>query len=338
MTVLVTGGAGYIGSHTCVELLNAGFDVVVYDNFSNSTPESLERVMQITSKKLSTVRGDVRDRALLEKTLEGCDAVIHFAGSKAVGESVEKPLDYYENNVYATLCLLQSMRRMKVKKLIFSSSATVYGNPEFLPFTEAHPLRTTNPYGQTKLVIEEMLRNLHVSDPTWSIAILRYFNPVGAHESGLIGENPQGIPNNLMPYIAQVAIGRRQCVNVFGNNYPTKDGTGVRDYLHVVDLASGHLKALAFLDRPQCTAVNLGTGKGYSVLDVIHAFSKACGKEIPYAILPRRAGDIAEFYSDSSFAKELLGWAAKYDLDKMCEDMWRFQCQNPKGYEEGYEE
>lgn len=334
MTVLVTGGAGYIGSHTCVELLNAGFEVVVYDNFSNSTPESLKRVMQITSKKLSTVRGDVRDKALLEKTLEGCDAVIHFAGSKAVGESVEKPLEYYENNVYATLCLLQSMRRMNIKKLIFSSSATVYGNPEFLPFTEAHPLRTTNPYGQTKLVIEEMLRNLHVSDPTWSIAILRYFNPVGAHESGLIGENPQGIPNNLMPYIAQVAIGRRQCVNVFGNDYPTKDGTGVRDYLHVVDLASGHLKALAFLDRPQCTAVNLGTGKGYSVLDVIHAFSKACSKEIPYAILPRRAGDIAEFYSDPSFAKELLGWEAKYDLDKMCEDMWRFQCQNPKGYEE----
>jgi UDP-glucose 4-epimerase len=334
MTVLVTGGAGYIGSHTCVELLNAGFEVVVYDNFSNSTPESLKRVMQITSKKLSTVCGDVRDKALLEKTLEGCDAVIHFAGSKAVGESVEKPLEYYENNVYATLCLLQSMRRMNIKKLIFSSSATVYGNPEFLPFTEAHPLRTTNPYGQTKLVIEEMLRNLHVSDPTWSIAILRYFNPVGAHESGLIGENPQGIPNNLMPYIAQVAIGRRQCVNVFGNDYPTKDGTGVRDYLHVVDLASGHLKALAFLDRPQCTAVNLGTGKGYSVLDVIHAFSKACGKEIPYAILPRRAGDIAEFYSDPSFAKELLGWEAKYDLDKMCEDMWRFQCQNPKGYEE----
>jgi len=334
MTVLVTGGAGYIGSHTCVELLNAGFEVVVYDNFSNSTPESLKRVMQITSKKLLTVCGDVHDKALLEKTLEGCDAVIHFAGSKAVGESVEKPLDYYENNVNGTLCLLQSMCRMNVKKLIFSSSATVYGNPEFLPFTEAHPLRTTNPYGQTKLVIEEMLRNLHVSDPTWSIAILRYFNPVGAHESGLIGENPQGIPNNLMPYIAQVAIGRRRCVNVFGNDYPTKDGTGVRDYLHVVDLASGHLKALELLDRPQCSAVNLGTGKGYSVLDVIHAFSKVCGREIPYTILPRRAGDIAEFYSDPSFAKELLGWEAKYDLDKMCEDIWRFQCQNPKGYEE----
>lgn len=333
MKILVTGGAGYIGSHTCVELLNAGFDILVYDNFSNSSPESLKRVEQITSRKAPFVQGDIRDEKTLEKALIGCDAVIHFAGLKAVGESVEKPLDYYDVNVYGTLCLLRVMQKLGIKKLVFSSSATVYGDPEFLPFTEQHPLRTTNPYGQTKLVIEEMLRNVHVSDPAWSIAILRYFNPVGAHESGLIGENPQGIPNNLMPYIAQVAIGRRECVNVFGDDYPTKDGTGVRDYLHVVDLAWGHIKALALLDRPHCTAVNLGTGKGCSVLDVIRAFSKACRKEIPYAILPRRAGDIAEFYSDSSFAKELLEWEAKYDLDKMCEDMWKFQNKNPQGYE-----
>ncbi len=333
MKVLVTGGAGYIGSHSCVELLNAGFDVIVYDNFSNSSPEPLERVMQITGKRLSFISGDVRDEKSLEKALVGCDAVIHFAGLKAVGESVEKPLEYYDNNVYGTLCLLHVMQKLQIKKLVFSSSATVYGNPEFLPFTENHPLRTTNPYGQTKLVIEEMLRALYASDSSWQIMILRYFNPVGAHESGLIGEDPQGIPNNLMPYIAQVAVGRQEKVSVFGDDYPTHDGTGVRDYIHVVDLALGHVKALQTLNKPQCTAINLGAGKGYSVLDVIHAFSKACGKDVPYMIMPRRAGDIAEFYSDPTLAKEILGWEAKRNLDAMCTDMWNFQIKNLKGYE-----
>lgn len=333
MKVLVTGGAGYIGSHTCVELLNAGFDVIVYDNFLNSTCESLKRVEQITGKEVAFIEGDIRDEKALTEALNGCDAVIHFAGLKAVGESVEKPLEYYDTNVYGTLCLLSVMQKLQIKKLVFSSSATVYGDPEFLPFTEQHPLRTTNPYGQTKLVIEEMLRNLYESDLTWEILILRYFNPVGAHESGLIGEDPQGIPNNLMPYIAQVAVGRRDKVNVFGDDYPTHDGTGVRDYIHVVDLAIGHVKALQALNKPQCTAINLGAGKGYSVLDVIHAFSKACGKDVPYMMMPRRAGDIAEFYSDPTLAKEILGWEAKRNLDAMCTDMWNFQTKNPKGYE-----
>lgn len=332
MKVLVTGGAGYIGSHTCVELLNAGFDVTVYDNFSNSSLESLKRVMQITGKRLSFISGDVRDEKSLEKALFGCDAVIHFAGLKAVGESVEKPLEYYDNNVYGTLCLLHVMQKLQIKKLVFSSSATVYGNPEFLPFTENHPLRTINPYGQTKLVIEEMLRALYASDSSWQIMILRYFNPVGAHESGLIGEDPQGIPNNLMPYIAQVAIGRRDHVNVFGDDYETYDGTGVRDYIHVQDLALGHVKALQKLSMPQCIAINLGAGKGYSVFDVIKAFSKVCGNEIPFEVMPRRAGDIAEFYSDSTLAQKLLNWNVEHDLDKICEDMWRFQMKNPKGY------
>ena len=332
MKVLVTGGAGYIGSHTCVELLNAGFDVIVYDNFSNSSPEPLKRVEQITGKKVPFIEGDIRDEKALVIALNGCDAVIHFAGLKAVGESVEKPLEYYDTNVYGTLCLLRTMQKLQIKKLVFSSSATVYGDHEFLPFTEQHPLRTTNPYGQTKLVVEEMLRNLYVSDSTWEIMILRYFNPVGAHESGLIGEDPQGIPNNLMPYIAQVAVGRREKVNVFGDDYSTYDGTGVRDYIHVVDLALGHVKALQALNKPQCTAINLGAGKGYSVLDVIKAFSKACGKSVPHAMMPRRSGDIAEFYSDSTLAKEILGWFAERDLDKICTDMWQFQLKNPKGY------
>jgi len=332
MKVFVTGGAGYLGSHTCVELLQAGFDVIVYDNFSNSTFVSINRVEQITGKKVPFIAGDVRDEKALEKALLGCDAVIHFAGLKAVGESVEKPLEYYDNNVHGTLCLLRVMRKLQIKKFVFSSSATVYGNPEFLPFTENHPLRTTNPYGQTKLVIEEMLRNLYSSDLTWEIMILRYFNPVGAHESGLIGEDPQGIPNNLMPYIAQVAVGRRDHVNVFGDDYLTHDGTGVRDYIHVVDLALGHTKALQSLCIPQCTAINLGAGKGYSVLDVIKAFSKACRKDIPYKIMPRRAGDIAEFYSDATLAKEMFSWEAKRNLDKICTDMWQFQMKNPKGY------
>lgn len=332
MKVLVTGGAGYIGSHTCVELLNAGFDLIVYDNFSNSTCASLNRVEQITGKKIPFIVGDVRDEKALEKALKGCDSVIHFAGLKAVGESVKNPLDYYDTNVYGTLCLLRTMQKLQIKKLVFSSSATVYGDPEFLPFTETHPLRTTNPYGQTKLVVEEMLRNLYASDSTWQIMILRYFNPVGAHESGLIGEDPQGIPNNLMPYIAQVAVGRRDKVSVFGDDYPTYDGTGVRDYIHVVDLALGHVKALQVLNKPQCTAINLGAGKGYSVLDVINAFSKTCGKDVPYVIMPRRAGDIAEFYSDPTLAKEMLCWEARHNLDDMCTDMWNFQIKNPKGY------
>lgn len=332
MKVLVTGGAGYIGSHTCVELLNAGFDVIVYDNFSNSSSEPLKRIEQITGKKVPFIEGDIRDEKALAVALNGCEAVMHFAGLKAVGESVEKPLEYYDTNVYGTLCLLRAMQKLQIKKLVFSSSATVYGDPEFLPFTEKHPLRTTNPYGQTKLVVEEMLRNLYVSDSTWEIMILRYFNPVGAHESGLIGEDPQGIPNNLMPYIAQVAVGRRDKVNVFGDNYPTHDGTGVRDYIHVVDLAFGHVKALQTLNKPQCTAINLGSGRGNSVLDVIHAFGKACSKDVPYVIMPRRAGDIAEFYADPTLAKEMLCWEAKRDLETICADMWRFQCQNPKGY------
>ena len=332
MKILVTGGAGYIGSHTCVELLNVGYEIVVYDNFSNSYIESINRVEKITSKKVSFIEGDIRDEISLEKAIIGCDAVIHFAGLKAVGESVEKPLEYYDNNVHGTLCLLKVMKKNNIKKLVFSSSATVYGNPEFLPLTESHPLRTTNPYGHTKLVIEDILRALYESDNSWSIAILRYFNPVGAHESGLIGEDPQGIPNNLMPYIAQVAIGRRESVNVFGEDYDTHDGTGVRDYIHVTDLAIGHLKALNILDKPHCTAINLGTGKGYSVLDVINAFSKASSKNINYTKGPRRAGDIASCYAEPTKAKELLDWEAKYDLEKMCEDMWRFQQQNPKGY------
>ncbi|DAB36560.1 MAG TPA: UDP-glucose 4-epimerase GalE, partial [Sulfurospirillum cavolei] len=324
MTVLVTGGAGYIGSHTCVELLNAGFEVVVYDNFSNSTPESLERVMQITSKKLSTVRGDVRDRALLEKTLEGCDAVIHFAGSKAVGESVEKPLEYYDNNVIGTHRLLQAMGNCGVKTLVFSSSATVYGEPQRLPLTEDHPLSATNPYGRSKLIIEDMLRDLYRSDPSWQIGILRYFNPVGAHASGLIGEDPQGIPNNLMPFVAQVAVGRREQLKVWGCDYPTPDGTGVRDYIHVVDLAIGHLKALARLREPQCFEVNLGTGTGYSVLDVVKAFEQASGRPVPYELAPRRAGDVASCYADPAFAAELLGWRAERGIDAMCVDAWRW--------------
>lgn len=332
MKILVTGGAGYIGSHTCIELLNAGFDLVVFDNFSNSHPESLKRVEAITCKSISCIDGDIRDEVALEKALTGCSAVIHFAGLKSVGESIEKPLEYYDNNIHGTLCLLRVMQKLQIKKLIFSSSATVYGDPQFLPLTEAHPLSTTNPYGHTKLVIEDILRALYVSDPTWSIVLLRYFNPVGAHKSGLIGEDPQGIPNNLMPYIAQVAIGRRASVNVFGSDYATPDGTGVRDYIHVVDLAIGHLKALNILDTPKCEAINLGTGEGYSVLDVIETFSKACGKPIPYTLAPRRAGDIASCYASPHKAKELLNWEATYTLVEMCEDMWRFQLQNPKGY------
>jgi len=332
--ILVTGGAGYIGSHTCVELLNAGHELVVFDNFCNSHPEALVRVEKITGRKLNVVKGDIRDQGALEEAIRrfNCTAVIHFAGLKAVGESVEKPLDYYDNNVIGTHRLLQAMINCGVKTLVFSSSATVYGEPQFLPLTEDHPLSATNPYGRTKLVIEEMLRDLYRSDPSWRIGILRYFNPVGAHESGLIGEDPQGIPNNLMPFVAQVAIGRRECLKIWGNDYPTSDGTGIRDYIHVVDLAIGHLKALARLSEPQCIAVNLGTGLGYSVLDVINAFAKASNRPVPYDFSPRRPGDVAACYADSSLADTLLGWKAARDLNAMCIDAWHWQLSNPTGF------
>lgn len=332
--ILVTGGAGYIGSHTCVELLRAGMDVVVFDNFSNSHPESLKRVESITGRKVKLVEGDIRDQAAVAAALRqfDCQAVIHFAGLKAVGESVEKPLEYYDNNVIGTHRLLSAMSECGVKTLVFSSSATVYGEPQRLPLTEDHPLSATNPYGRTKLVIEDMLRDLYRSDPSWRIGILRYFNPVGAHESGLIGEDPQGMPNNLMPFVAQVAVGRREQLKVWGDDYPTPDGTGVRDYIHVVDLAIGHLKALACLSDPQCFAVNLGTGTGYSVLDVVKAFEKASGRPVPYELAPRRSGDVASCYADPAFAAELLNWRAERNMDAMCVDAWRWQSNNPNGF------
>ncbi|MDR2507639.1 MAG: UDP-glucose 4-epimerase GalE [Candidatus Accumulibacter sp.] len=334
MRLLVTGGAGYIGSHTCVELLAAGFDVAVYDNFSNSSPEAISRVEKITGKSVTMIEGDVRDRAALEAALRQnqCDAVIHFAGLKAVGESVEKPLVYYENNIAGTLSLLQAMKTAGVTTFVFSSSATVYGEPRRLPLAEDHPLSVTNPYGRTKLAIEEILRDLHRAEPGWRIGILRYFNPVGAHESGLIGENPRGIPNNLMPFVAQVAVGRRDRLTIWGNDYPTPDGTGVRDYIHVVDLARGHLKALERLDRPQCFAVNLGTGKGHSVFDVVRAFENASGRSIPCQIAPRRLGDVAACYADPALAETFLGWKAEHGLSAMCRDHWRWQSRNPEGF------
>lgn len=334
MNVLVTGGAGYIGSHTCVALLQAGHSVVVFDNFVNSHPASITRVEQITGKKIQLVQRDVRDQTALEAAIStyGCDAVIHFAGLKAVGESVAIPLTYYDNNVVGTLCLLRAMKATGVKTIVFSSSATVYGNPQFLPYTENHPLSTTNTYGQTKLVVEEMLRDLYRAEPDWKIGILRYFNPVGAHESGRIGEAPQGVPNNLMPYVTQVAIGRREQLQIWGNDYDTHDGTGVRDYIHVVDLAIGHVLALKQLDTPRCFAVNLGTGIGYSVLDVVRAFEKASGKHIPYSISPRRPGDLPSYYSDPQLASTLLGWQATRSLETMCADSWRWQQNNPDGY------
>ncbi|OGB09772.1 MAG: UDP-glucose 4-epimerase GalE [Burkholderiales bacterium RIFCSPHIGHO2_12_FULL_61_11] len=333
--ILVTGGAGYIGSHTCVELLNAGFDVTIFDNFCNSHPEALVRIKAITGKKPGLIQGDVRDRAALVAALREskASAVIHFAGLKAVGESVEKPLTYYDNNVVGTHRLLEAMRECHVNTLVFSSSATVYGDPQRLPLTEDHPLSATNPYGRTKLVIEDMLRDLYRSDPAWRIAILRYFNPAGAHASGLIGEDPQGTPNNLMPFIAQVAAGQREFLNVWGNDYPTPDGTGIRDYIHVVDLARGHLKALEHLQGPpECLTVNLGTGTGYSVLEMVRAFERASGKPVPYQVAERRAGDIASCYADAARAFELLEWRAEMDLDAMCVDSWHWQRSNPKGY------
>jgi len=334
-SILVTGGAGFIGSHTCVALLDAGIDVTVFDNFSNSSPESLRRVERISGKKLGLVRGDIRDRAALVAALEasGAAAVIHFAGLKAVGESVAKPLEYYDNNVVGTLRLLEAMRERAVKTLVFSSSATVYGDPQRLPLTEDHPLSATNPYGRSKLMIEDMLRDLYQSDPTWRLGLLRYFNPVGAHASGLIGEHPQGMPNNLMPFVSQVAVGQRPFLNVWGDDYPTPDGTGVRDYIHVVDLAHGHLKALERLQsHAECFAVNLGTGTGYSVLEMVRAFEAASGKPVPYEVAARRPGDIASCYADPALARELLGWKAERGLDAMCADGWRWQSGNPRGF------
>ena len=335
MNILVTGGAGYIGSHTCVQLLEAGYEVVVVDNLSNSSQESLERVKKITGKDLKFYEIDMVDKDSLEVVFKEnkFDAVIHFAGLKAVGESVEKPMSYYHNNLYSTINLCELMSAYGVKKLVFSSSATVYGNPHTVPIREDFPLSCTNPYGRTKLMIEEILRDIAVADSEWGIAILRYFNPVGAHESGMIGEDPQGIPNNLMPYVAQVAVGKRDYVHVFGNDYDTPDGTGVRDYIHVVDLADGHLCALRKIeDNTGVVTYNLGTGNGYSVLDMIKAFGKACGKELDYKIEARRPGDIAACYADPGKAKEEIGFEAKKNLEDMCADGWRWQSQNPNGY------
>ena len=335
--ILVTGGAGYIGSHTCVELLNAGYNVTVLDNYCNSKPESLNRVERITGKTINHVQGDVRDRATLEGALRssGASAVIHFAGLKAVGESVQLPLRYFDNNVVGTLRLLEAMQSCGVKTLVFSSSATVYGDPQRLPLTEDHPLSATNPYGRSKLMVEDMLRDAFVADASWRFGVLRYFNPVGAHQSSLIGEDPQGVPNNLLPFVAQVAVGRREFLNVWGNDYDTPDGTGVRDYIHVVDLALGHLRTLEALNRSEaglCAAINLGTGVGYSVLDMVKAFEQASGKPVPYQLQPRRTGDVAACYANPAYAQQLLGWRATRDLETMCADAWRWQSGNPNGY------
>ena len=335
--ILVTGGAGYIGSHTTLLLLEAGFEVVVYDNLSNSSKESIKRVEELTGKKIIFEEGDIRDRARLDAVFNKykIESVIHFAGLKAVGESVEKPLEYYDNNICGTLRLLEAMQAAGCKKIVFSSSATVYGDPATTPIKEDFPTSATNPYGRTKLFIEEILQDLYVGDHSFQIAILRYFNPVGAHESGRIGEDPNGIPNNLMPYISQVAVGKREYLSVFGGDYDTKDGTGVRDYIHVMDLSEAHLKALEYLNKHKehkPLVVNVGTGQGYSVLDMVHAFERASGKKVPYKITDRRPGDIATCYADPSYAKEVLGWKATRDVDAMCEDAWRWQSQNPEGY------
>ena len=333
--ILVTGGAGYIGTHTCIELLQAGYQVVVFDNLSNSKPVALKRVRDITGKDLEFVKGDIRDREALDNLFRShpIEAAIHFAGLKAVGESVQKPLEYYENNVSGTVTLLQAMRDAGVKNIVFSSSATVYGDPASLPIREDFPLSATNPYGRSKLIVEDILRDLHVADDSWNIGILRYFNPVGAHHSGRIGEDPNDIPNNLMPFVSQVAVGKLPELSVFGNDYPTHDGTGVRDYIHVVDLAKGHIKALQKLEQsPGCVTYNLGTGTGYSVLDMVKAFEKASGKTVAYRIAPRRPGDIAACYADPELARRELGWEAEYGVEAMCQDSWRWQSSNPDGY------
>ncbi|HIZ83649.1 MAG TPA: UDP-glucose 4-epimerase GalE [Firmicutes bacterium] len=336
MAILITGGAGYIGSHTCVEMQKAGYDVIVVDNLCNSKREVLHRVEKLTGKPVPFYQADIRDEEALRKIFRENEiqAVIHFAGLKAVGESVEIPLEYYDNNVAGTLTLCRVMREAGVKKIVFSSSATVYGVAEKMPLTEDMPLGAINPYGRTKLFIEEILRDISHADAEWSVSLLRYFNPIGAHESGTIGEDPKGIPNNLMPYIAQVAVGRLPMLQVFGDDYPTVDGTGVRDYIHVVDLARGHVKAVDWaLQNTGCDAVNLGTGRGCSVLELVAAFEKASGVEIPYKIVGRRPGDPATVYADVQKAKNVLGWEAQYSIGKMCEDSWRWQKNNPNGYE-----
>ena len=335
MNVLVTGGAGYIGSHTVLELLNAGHDVCVVDNLSNASEESLRRVAELTGRVADFRNVDIRDKASLTEVVKGArfDSVIHFAALKAVGESVAQPLRYYQNNITGTLVLCEVMQEQGVKNIVFSSSATVYGDPHTVPITEDFPLQTTNPYGRTKLMMEYILTDLHVADSSFNVALLRYFNPIGAHESGRIGENPAGIPNNLLPFVAQVAVGRREKVSIFGDDYPTPDGTGVRDYIHVVDLARGHLRALGRLaTSPGIVTCNLGTGRGYSVLEVIKAFEQASGKPVPYEIVERRPGDIAECYADPAYALQELGWQAERGLDAMCRDAWRWQSRNPDGY------
>lgn len=336
--ILVTGGAGYIGSHTCIELLAAGFQVVVLDNLCNSSPEALHRAAALAGvDSIPFFEGDIRDATLLGHIFNEyqIDSVIHFAGLKAVGESVEKPLAYYDNNVAGTVTLLQAMQQHGVKNIVFSSSATVYGDPHTTPIQEHFPLSATNPYGRSKLMIEEILSDLYTADPEWRIGLLRYFNPVGAHSSGQIGEDPQGVPNNLMPYIARVAVGQYEYLSVFGGDYPTHDGTGVRDYIHVVDLAKGHVKALEAFQRgdvPNLLVVNLGTGQGYSVLDMVNAFSAASGRDVPYRIVARRAGDIACCYADPALAEQLIHWKAEKDLTDMCRDTWYWQSTNPQGY------
>jgi UDP-glucose 4-epimerase len=340
MKILVTGGAGYIGSHTCLELLNAGYEVVVLDNLCNSKAESLLRVQHLANRPLVLVQGDIRDRTILRKLFSdhAIDAVVHFAGLKAVGESVKKPLMYYDNNVTGSIVLAEVMAEFNIKRLVFSSSATVYGDPATVPIREDFPVGATNPYGGSKLMIEQIYRDLAHSDPEWRIGLLRYFNPVGAHESGMIGEDPNGIPNNLMPFVSQVAVGKLAELNIFGGDYPTPDGTGVRDYIHVVDLALGHLAALQLLqDSAGLFTVNLGTGQGYSVLQVVHAFEKASGHKVPYRIVDRRPGDIAACYADPTLASELLRWRSTRGLDTMCEDAWRWQSRNPNGYENAVE-
>lgn len=335
MQILVTGGAGYIGSHTLVLLVEAGYEVVVFDNFSNSSQESIRRVEKIVNKKIIVIEGDIRNRDDLEKifTSYKIDAVIHFAGVKAVGESVSNPLKYYDNNVNGTLILCEIMAKYNCKTIVFSSSATVYGDPHTVPIKENFPLSATNPYGRSKLMIEEILRDIYASDKEWKIILLRYFNPVGAHESGTIGEDPNGIPNNLMPYISQTAVGKLSCLGVFGDDYDTVDGTGVRDYIHVVDLAQGHVNALDRIKNfTEVMTINLGTGKGYSVLEMVEAFKMASGKEVPYCIAPRRAGDIASCYADPTYAKKILGWEAKLGINEICVDSWRWQSRNPEGY------
>lgn len=337
--ILVTGGAGYIGSHTLIELIAAGFTPVVYDNLSNSSPASLARVQQIVGQSIEFIEGDILDTQLLAKTFAAHDftAVIHFAGLKAVGESVAKPLWYYQNNVAGTLNLLDAMTNAQVKNLIFSSSATVYGDPEALPIVESSPRSATNPYGQSKLMIEYMLEDLAKADSHWQLISLRYFNPIGAYYTGTIGENPNGIPNNLMPYVSQVAVGKLPQLSVFGNDYDTVDGTGVRDYIHVVDLAKGHVAALQYLEHQTelgFEPINLGTGKGTSVLELVNAFIKTTGQPVPYSIAPRRPGDIASCYASSDKAKHLLGWQAQFDIERMCADTWRWQSQNPNGYDD----